>query len=45
VEALAMIARLGCDEAQGYFIARPQDGAALADWLEHGGWSAGPMQT
>jgi diguanylate cyclase (GGDEF)-like protein/PAS domain S-box-containing protein len=45
VEALAMIARLGCDEAQGYFIARPQDGAALADWLENGGWSAGPMQT
>jgi EAL domain-containing protein (putative c-di-GMP-specific phosphodiesterase class I) len=41
-EALAMIARLGCDEAQGYFIARPQEGAALADWLERGGWHAGP---
>jgi EAL domain-containing protein (putative c-di-GMP-specific phosphodiesterase class I) len=41
-EALAMIARLGCDEAQGYFIARPQDGTALAGWLGRGGWGAGP---
>jgi EAL domain-containing protein (putative c-di-GMP-specific phosphodiesterase class I) len=40
-DALAMIARLGCDEAQGYFIARPQGGAALAEWLRRGGWGAG----
>ncbi len=41
-DALAMIARLGCDEAQGYFVARPQAGAALAEWLERGGWGTGP---
>jgi EAL domain-containing protein (putative c-di-GMP-specific phosphodiesterase class I) len=40
-DALAMIARLGCDAAQGYYIARPQGGAALAAWLEAGGWGAG----
>ena len=32
-DALAMIGRLGCDEAQGYHIARPLDGAALAAWM------------
>ena len=41
-DALAMVTRLGCDEAQGYFIARPQGGAALAEWLERGGWGTGP---
>jgi diguanylate cyclase (GGDEF)-like protein/PAS domain S-box-containing protein len=40
-DALAMIARLGCDAAQGFYIARPQAGAALAAWLEGGGWQAG----
>jgi EAL domain-containing protein (putative c-di-GMP-specific phosphodiesterase class I) len=41
-DALAMIGRLGCDEAQGYHIARPLDGAALAAWMDGGGWrSAG----
>ncbi len=36
--ALAMIARLGCDEAQGHLIARPQLGPAIAAWVERGGW-------
>jgi diguanylate cyclase (GGDEF)-like protein/PAS domain S-box-containing protein len=40
-DALAMIARLGCDEVQGYYVARPRTGAALAAWLEGGGWHGG----
>jgi EAL domain-containing protein (putative c-di-GMP-specific phosphodiesterase class I) len=27
-----VVARLGCEVAQGYFIARPMPGADLADW-------------
>jgi EAL domain-containing protein (putative c-di-GMP-specific phosphodiesterase class I) len=37
-DALAMIGRLGCDEAQGHLIARPQPGPAIAAWVERGGW-------
>jgi diguanylate cyclase (GGDEF)-like protein len=37
-DALAMIRRLGCDEAQGHLIARPVDGAGIAAWIERGGW-------
>jgi len=37
-DALAMIRRLGCDEAQGHLIARPEGGAGIAAWLERGGW-------
>jgi diguanylate cyclase (GGDEF)-like protein len=37
-EALAMIRRLGCDEAQGHLIARPEGGTGIADWVEQGGW-------
>jgi diguanylate cyclase (GGDEF)-like protein len=37
-DALAMIRRLGCDEAQGHLIARPEGGAGIATWLERGGW-------
>jgi EAL domain-containing protein (putative c-di-GMP-specific phosphodiesterase class I) len=32
-ETLALLARLGCDNAQGYFIARAMAGAELAPWL------------
>jgi EAL domain-containing protein (putative c-di-GMP-specific phosphodiesterase class I) len=31
--ALALLERLGCDEIQGYFIARPMPAEQLADWL------------
>jgi EAL domain-containing protein (putative c-di-GMP-specific phosphodiesterase class I) len=37
-DALAMIRRLGCDEAQGHLIARAVDGAGIAAWIERGGW-------
>jgi EAL domain-containing protein (putative c-di-GMP-specific phosphodiesterase class I) len=37
-DALAMVRRLGCDEAQGHLIARPDGGAGIAAWLERGGW-------
>ena len=37
-DALAMIRRLGCDEAQGHLIARPDGGAGIAAWVERGGW-------
>jgi diguanylate cyclase (GGDEF)-like protein len=37
-DALAMIRRLGCDEAQGHLIARPEGGAGIAAWVERGGW-------
>ncbi len=36
--ALAMIRQLGCDEAQGHLVARPDGGAGIAAWLDRGGW-------
>jgi EAL domain-containing protein (putative c-di-GMP-specific phosphodiesterase class I) len=32
-ETLALLARLGCDNAQGFFIAKAMAGAELAPWL------------
>jgi EAL domain-containing protein (putative c-di-GMP-specific phosphodiesterase class I) len=32
-ETLSLLAGFGCDNAQGYFIARPMEGSALAPWL------------
>ncbi|MDB5692358.1 MAG: response regulator [Alphaproteobacteria bacterium] len=32
-ETLGLLAGLGCDNAQGFFIARPMQGAELAPWL------------
>jgi len=34
-EALDLLRELGCDMAQGYFIARPMPLADLVEWLEH----------
>jgi EAL domain-containing protein (putative c-di-GMP-specific phosphodiesterase class I) len=34
-----LLSALGCDQAQGYFIAKPMPGAAFLDW--HTGWTAG----
>ena len=33
VDTLAMLARLGCDEAQGHLIATPRPGPEIVDWL------------
>ncbi len=33
-ETLSALAELGCDAAQGYFIARPMPASAFLDWLE-----------
>jgi EAL domain-containing protein (putative c-di-GMP-specific phosphodiesterase class I) len=32
-ETLSLLAGFGCDHAQGFFIARPMEGSALAPWL------------
>ncbi|MEA3035000.1 MAG: hypothetical protein QOH04_759 [Sphingomonadales bacterium] len=34
---LALLAELGCEQAQGYLIARPMEGWQLAPWLLDGG--------
>ena len=41
-EALEYLVRVGCDYAQGYFIAHPMPGDAIAHWLAgRSGWGAG----
>ncbi len=37
-EMFAALAALGCDEAQGYFISKPQPCAALESWLPTAPW-------
>ncbi len=32
-ETLALLAGMGCDAAQGFFVARPMEGSDLAPWL------------
>lgn len=34
-----LLASLGCDAAQGYFISRPLPGDELQDWVTHSGWN------
>lgn len=41
-EILASLAQLGCDEAQGYLISRPQDSRSLQSWLEASPWNPRP---
>ena len=35
-ETMALLAELGCDQAQGYFIAQAMEGWELAPWLMAG---------
>ncbi len=37
-EILEALADLGCDEAQGYYISKPQPGALLDDWFRTCAW-------
>ncbi len=37
-EALKMLREMGCDEAQGYFISRPEPAAVIERWLEDAAW-------
>jgi diguanylate cyclase (GGDEF)-like protein len=40
-ETLAALAALGCDEAQGYFISRPQTCELLKSWMATSPWGPG----
>jgi EAL domain-containing protein (putative c-di-GMP-specific phosphodiesterase class I) len=39
---LDLLGEIGCDAAQGYFIARPMPVAALEQWLADSTWGARP---
>jgi EAL domain-containing protein (putative c-di-GMP-specific phosphodiesterase class I) len=41
-EMLDAVAALGCDEAQGYFISRPQASEALKNWFTTAPWKLAP---
>jgi EAL domain-containing protein (putative c-di-GMP-specific phosphodiesterase class I) len=36
------VAALGCDEAQGYFISKPQACEALKSWFPTAAWKLAP---
>jgi EAL domain-containing protein (putative c-di-GMP-specific phosphodiesterase class I) len=38
-DSLAMIARMGCDQAQGFVIAPAAEGSAILDWVRLNGWN------
>ena len=40
-ETLDALAALGCDEAQGYFISRPQTCEVLKSWIPTSSWAPG----
>lgn len=44
-EALNLLTGLGCELAQGYFIARPLPAAQLATWLAESPWTAAESGT
>jgi len=33
-----LLAQLGCEVGQGYFVSRPMPAAALGEWLTTCGW-------
>ena len=38
-DTLAMITRMGCDQAQGFVIAPPAEGSVILDWVRSNGWN------
>ena len=40
-EMFDALAALGCDEAQGYFISKPQACEPLKNWLSTSSWKTG----
>jgi diguanylate cyclase (GGDEF)-like protein len=44
-EVLDALAALGCDEAQGYFISKPQTCELLKSWFSTSHWKVGPDDT
>ena len=38
-DSLAMITRMGCDQAQGFVIAPPAEGSVILDWVRSNGWN------
>jgi len=38
-DSLAMLTRMGCDQAQGFVIAPPAEGSVILDWVCSNGWN------
>jgi diguanylate cyclase (GGDEF)-like protein/PAS domain S-box-containing protein len=38
-ESLALVTRMGCDQAQGFAIAKPAEGSVILDWVRANGWN------
>ncbi len=38
-DSLAMLTRMGCDQAQGFVIALPAEGSVILDWARSNGWN------
>jgi len=38
-DSLAMVTRMGCDQAQGFVIAPPAEGSVILDWVRSNGWN------
>jgi EAL domain-containing protein (putative c-di-GMP-specific phosphodiesterase class I) len=38
-DSLALITRMGCDQAQGFVICRPAEGSVILDWVRSNGWN------
>jgi EAL domain-containing protein (putative c-di-GMP-specific phosphodiesterase class I) len=42
-ETLDQLRELGCDEAQGYFVAKPLTGERLQEWVTTSPWRPVPV--
>jgi len=42
---LECLKKMGCDQAQGYFIGRPMSGAQLLNWSAASGWHQSRLET